>query len=191
MLVRRSRFPIAAICRQGVSGASTVRSGGRWRLASEIISNPRSTARCMPQWAANASNSVSATTPSIPIIASRISVRRSRMVRAMSEYPERFRFDSRTKHGMEACPRHHVGLRAEDVVNALLHVHQFDQAEARVVGVEKQIHIAVRPGFLTGHRSEQIKAGYAEAMQFGLMGTERRDYLLSIHGNLLKSCPPT
>ena len=72
---------------------------------------------------------------------------------------------------MQTFPRHHIGLRTQDVMHAFLHVHQFDQAEARIVGVEEKIHIAFSARLLASHRPEQVKTGYAETMQLGFMST--------------------
>lgn len=72
-------------------------------------------------------------------------------------------------------------------MNAFLHIHQFYEAETRIVRVEEKIHVAVGPRLRASNRPEQIKMGDTEAMQFRFMGAERRDYLLSIQGTLLKS----
>jgi hypothetical protein len=90
---------------------------------------------------------------------------------------------------MKARPCHHVGLGAEDVMDAFLHVHQVDETEARIVGIEEQIHVAISSGFLPGDRSEQVKTSDPEAVQLGFVGAERRYYLLSIQGTLLNSNP--
>ncbi|HEY2620399.1 MAG TPA: hypothetical protein VGI78_23870, partial [Acetobacteraceae bacterium] len=45
LIIVSEQMPIATICRQGMLGASALRSSGTCRLASEMISSTRSTAR--------------------------------------------------------------------------------------------------------------------------------------------------
>ena len=53
---------------------------------------------------------------------------------------------------MQAGARRHIGFRAEDVADAILNIDQLNQTEPWIVGIEKQIDIAVRPGVLPGNR---------------------------------------
>lgn len=64
--------------------------------------------------------------PSIPFMASRMSVRRRRTLRGTSEYAKCFRLDPCPKHRMKTGAGHHVRVHAEDGTDALLHVDQFD-----------------------------------------------------------------
>jgi len=85
---------------------------------------------------------------------------------------------------MQAGPRHHIGFRAKDIAHLLLDIDQLDQTEARVVGIEEKIDIAVRPGFPPGDRTEQIEPSDAGPMKIGFVGTQPCDHLVSIHGSL-------
>src|SRR5665213_3586348 len=122
----------------------------------------------------------------MPPIASRISTRRTRTLRGTSENAQRCRFDLRPKHWMQAGPRHHIGFRAKDEADLILDIDQLNQTEARIVGVEEKIDIAVRPGLPAGDRAEQIKPSDTGPMKIGLMGAKGRDHMVSIHGRLRK-----
>src|ERR1700679_2810291 len=122
----------------------------------------------------------------MPQIASRISTRRRRTLRGTSENAQCCRFDLRPKHWMQAGSRHHIGFRAKDVAYLLLDIDQLNQTEARIVGVEEKIDIAVRPGFPAGDRAEQVKSSDTGPMKIGFMGAEGLDHMVSIHGRLRK-----
>jgi hypothetical protein len=102
----------------------------------------------------------------------------------MSENAQRFRFDLRPQHWMQAGARHHIGFRAEDEADTILDIDQLDETEARVVGIEKQIDITVRPGFAPGDRAEQVQSSDPDPMEIGFMGAQSLDDVVSIHGSL-------
>lgn len=170
---------MAAICRYGSAGASAFRSSGTCRLASEMISSACSTARRMPQFLAKASKVAPAATSRIPAIASRISHKRSRMPRGTSEHAQCLGFDPVAQHKVQAGPRYHVGLRAEDIADTILHVDQFDEAEAGVICVEEQIDVAVRSCLLAGDGAEQVEPGDACLVQIGLVRAKLRNDSIS------------
>jgi hypothetical protein len=112
------------------------------------------------------------------------------MLRGTSENAQRFRFDLRPKHWMQAGPRHHIGLRAQDIADTILDIDQLDQTEARIVGIEEKVDIAVRTGFPTGDRAEQIEPSNPGPMKIGCMGAKGLDHVVSIHGRLRKRSVP-
>ena len=76
-------------------------------------------------------------TPWMPDIASRMSIRRMGGVLGISENAQCFRLDSQSKQWVQACTRHYVGFRAQDAIHPFLDIHQVDEAEARIVRIEK------------------------------------------------------
>ena len=85
---------------------------------------------------------------------------------------------------MQAGTCHHVSLRAKDVAHLFLNIDKFDKTELRVVGIKKQVDIAVWPRLLTGDRAEQIQASHRCPVQVGRMCSESRDNIVSIHRRL-------
>ena len=81
-----------------------------------------------------------------------------------------FRLDLLTKTGVEASAGHDVGFHAQDGGYLVLDIDEFDQAEARVVRVEKEIDIAVGGGLLAGDGAEQVELRYASPVEVGFVG---------------------
>jgi hypothetical protein len=106
------------------------------------------------------------------------------MLRGTLENAQRFRFDPWSKHRVQAGSCHDVGFCAEDLTDLVLHIDQFDETEARVIGIEEQIDIAIRPGFSAGDRAEQVEPSDTGSVEFGFVGTKPRDDIVSIHGYL-------
>jgi hypothetical protein len=94
------------------------------------------------------------------------------MLRGMSKNAQCFRFNCGSKHGMQACPRHDVGLGAEDVADAILNIDQLDQTEARVVRIEEKVGIAVRLGVASPDGTEEIQACDPSLMKSGFMSAQ-------------------
>lgn len=78
------------------------------------------------------------------------------MLLGTSEHAQNFRLDLLAQAGVEAGAGHDVGFHAKDGGYLFLDTDEFDQAEARVVRVEKEIDIAVRGGLLAGDGAEQV-----------------------------------
>ncbi len=70
----RSTLPMAATFCHGISGCRAFKSSGNLRLASEMISIPRSTIHCCSRSSLNASSGVFPTLPWIRSVASMVSV---------------------------------------------------------------------------------------------------------------------
>ena len=68
-----------------------------------------------------------------------------------SENALSFGLDPRPKHWMQARACRHIAFRAKDGAHALLNVDQLDEAEARIVGVEEKIDIAMQPRLIASH----------------------------------------
>ncbi len=83
---------------------------------------------------------------------------------------------------MKTFARHDIRLRPQYIANAGLHVHQFDEAESRIIGVEEQIDVTICSRLISGHRTEKIKMSDAKAMEISLAGPQSLYYLLSGHG---------
>jgi hypothetical protein len=102
------------------------------------------------------------------------------MLLGTSENAQRFGFDLRPKHGVQDGSRHYIGFCAEDVAYLLLDIDQLNQTEAWVVGIEKEIDIAVRPGVLPGNGAKQEECDPGP-MKFVFMGAKRLDDVVAIH----------
>jgi len=70
---------------------------------------------------------------------------------------------------MQAVARHDIGLAAEDAGGALLHVHQFIEAELALFVIEKQIDVGFVFRLVARGRSEQKKMFDAKPLQIGFV----------------------
>jgi len=68
---------------------------------------------------------------------------------------------------MQAGAGHHVGFRAEDIARPLLDIDRFDETEARIVGIEEKVAVAVRAGFLASDGAKQIKSSHPGPVKIG------------------------
>lgn len=66
---------------------------------------------------------------------------------------------------MQAVAGHDVGGRAEDVADETTNTHELDQTELRIVVIEEQIDIAVRPRVASRCRAEEIERCHTLAAQ--------------------------
>lgn len=86
---------------------------------------------------------------------------------------------------MDAASAHHVGAGVQQLGDAVVEGDQLDQAEMRIVEIEEQIDIAVRPRLVLGDRPEQVKTRDAKALQVGRMAPQCGKDLVAFHGGSL------
>ena len=59
-------------------------------------------------------------------------------------------FDGRAQTRVDARPAHHVGAGVQPFGDAVVQGDKLDQAEMRIVEIEEQIDVAVRPRLVLG-----------------------------------------
>src|ERR1700746_653018 len=134
----RSTFPIPATFAHGISGCRSLSSSVKRRLASEIVSTPRSTSHRLRQSASKASIVTPALFPhgcarlhrEYPLAA-------AQERKQPSEHLQCRCFDPRPQNLVETVPRHDVDLAAEDTRGLLLNIHQLEEAELPLFVIEE------------------------------------------------------
>jgi hypothetical protein len=168
-----------------ISGCRSFRLSGRWRLASEMISAPRSTSRWLCQSASTASSGKSATTALTRSIASTMSVRHRMSGVPALEHAHRGVLDPLSQRLVQTVVRHDIGLAAKNGRRPVQHLHQFEQAELAPRVVEEQIDIGVIARVATRGRAEPIKLIDAEPPRLGSVRLQRGDGGIALHGPII------
>src|SRR5262249_22230042 len=125
---------------QGTCGCRAFISPDRWRLASEMISTPRSTSHCVYQSISKTSSGISPSTVRMRPMASIISKRRRANAQPL-KHTNRGGFDPLANSFVQAVAGHDVGRPAEDAGSIFLHIHKLEKTELSLFIVEKKVDI--------------------------------------------------
>src|SRR5271165_3323822 len=177
----RSTLPIPATFDHGISGCLAFRSSLRCRLASEMISIPRSTSQRLRVSNSRLWSVMPANSPRISSTASMMSVRRAIGDGVGISTLACRGLDLRAQNRMQAAPRHDVGSSPKDSGGRLFHIHQFEKPERPLGKIKEQIDIRIVVCLVSRGRAEQIEMLDAEPLQLDFVLFELGDSFAAFH----------